>query len=111
MATATTHEHIERGLKVTWAGLLSTENGDAFHTQGNTDISIQAFGTFGTSTVNVQGSNDDGTTWANLNDTSGSAIALTGAGFAQILEIPILIRAVAAGGAGATLTVTMTMRR
>lgn len=60
------------------------------------DITVQAVGT---GTVTIEGSND-GTNWAALNTTAGEAVSLdaTANAMAVLLEHPLFIRPVVAGG-------------
>lgn len=71
--------------------------------------SIQVSGTFGGSAVVLQGSND-ATNWADLNDTSGSAISLTAAGAAEFSTAMAYIRPSISGGTSQSLTITVSAR-
>jgi hypothetical protein len=71
--------------------------------------SIQAVGTFGGGTVKLQGSND-GTNWADLNDTSGTAIGLTADGAAEFSTAMQYIRPLVTGGTGDDIDVFIALR-
>lgn len=70
------------------------------------DRTVQVSGTFGGATVTIQGSNDK-ITWFTLNDNTGAALAVTTAVLKLILENPIYVRAISAGGAGSAITVIL----
>lgn len=73
-----------------------TGSGSPGNVAGYTHINVQAAGT---GTVTLEGSND-GTNFVALNDTAGAAVSLdaTAEEMAQVLETPLLVRAVVAGG-------------
>lgn len=72
------------------------------------DITVQATGS---GTVTVEGSND-GTNWVALKDPTGAAISLAAGSnaMAVLLEHPVLIRPVVAGGT-ATITAVASANR
>ena len=72
--------------------------------------SIQVAGTMGGATVKLQGSNDN-TSWADLNDVSGTAIALTTAQTAAEFSTTMrYIRPLATGGSGDDIDVFICLR-
>lgn len=112
MSTAATFVINNDGAAVaTWASLGVGETGKAVkmgHVTGMKTFTIS--GTFGGATVSIEGSND-GTTWVPVrmaDYTAGdyetiSAIAAARSG--AIIENPLLLRAVTAGGAGTDIKV------
>ena len=77
--------------------------------RGTSEISMQVVGTFASGDVALQGSND-GTNWVDLDDLSGTVIAISAAGFQGTRDRPMQIRPEISGGGGTTaLTVTIFM--
>lgn len=87
----------------TWA-LGNADTGLAADLHRWADRTVHVVGTFGGATVTIQGSNDN-TNWLTLNDSSGAALAFTATGMKVILENPIYVRAISAGGGGTAVTV------
>jgi len=112
MSTAATFAINNDGAAVaTWASLAAGETGKAVkmgHITGMKTFTIT--GTFGGATVSIEGSND-GTTWMAVrmaDYTAGdyetvSAIAAARSG--AMIENPLLLRPVIAGGAGTDIKV------
>lgn len=61
---------------------------------------VQVAGTFDSASVAMQVSEDGGTTWTVLNDSAGTAIAITAAGGAAFEAGGALIRPSPSGGSG-----------
>jgi hypothetical protein len=74
------------------------------------DRSIQVSGTIGGTTITVQGSND-ASAFSALRNVLGSAISITAADLVSVLEACRYIKPVRAGGASASITVTIFARR
>lgn len=97
---------------LTWAGLLQTDNGNAYEVLDYNDLCIQFFGTAGAAlALKFQGSND-GTNWEDLTDLQGNAISKTGAAIEQVSEAPRYVRPLVTGGDGTTnMTAVLVARR
>jgi hypothetical protein len=80
--------------------LASGDTGKGVAMADYPDRTVQAVGA---GTVTIEGSNDL-TNWTALNDTTGTAISITGGAFAVILENPLYIRPKATSAA-ATVTI------
>lgn len=95
-----------------WA--LTTANPDGAPIQAPewADRTWQATGTFGGATVAFQGSNDN-VTWFSLTNAAGAAaVALTAAGGASTVELPLYVRPnLTTVGSGAAISVTLLARR
>lgn len=86
-----------------WA-LGNADTGNAVDMHRWADRTVQVLGTFGGATVTIQGSNDN-TNWVTLNDSGSTALTFTAAGMKLILENPIYVRAISAGGTASAITV------
>ena len=87
---------------VTWETLTSSDAAGASWPQPGTSAAIAAVqftGTFDSATAILQGSND-GSTWVTLNDTLGTAISFTAAGYAEVSTALAYIRPSTSGGSG-----------
>lgn len=95
-----------------WALLTASPDGSPVQFAQWADRTWQATGSFGGATLTFQGSND-GTNWFTLtNAAGGAAAALTAAGGLATIELPLYVRPnLTVVGAGATVTVTLLMRR
>ncbi len=106
-------EHIgDRSVVVaTWSGLLNTDDGAPIMLPQWPDRTVQVTGTFGTGgTVLIEGSND-GTTYNTINDTAGSALSFSAAGFKVCNEVPLYLRPRVSAGDGTTsLKVAIVLR-
>jgi len=98
--------------KIVW--VLTNTNADGAvldkHWADYADRTVSVDGTFGGASVAIQGS-ADGSSWASLTDHSGTDIAMSAAASVVISEIPLKTRPLLSGGAGATINVTMVLRR
>ena len=107
MATGVEVSFPDAGVLVaTWAALTDGEAGDWVDAGRFSDFAIQVSGTLGGATVNIQGSVDK-VVAANLNNPQGSAIALTAAGVAQILENMRYVRPNVVGGTSSDIKVLL----
>ena len=87
---------------VTWETLTSSNAAGSAYEPGRTRAAIAAVqftGTFDSATAVLQGSND-GSTWVTLNDTLGTAISFTAAGYAEVSTALAYIRPSTSGGSG-----------
>jgi hypothetical protein len=76
------------------------------------DRSVQMAGTFGGASVRIEGSNvDPPSQYFTLDDPQGGDLALTAAGGKAVTEVPQWTRPFLTGGAGSSVTVSMTARR
>ncbi|MCA3220000.1 MAG: hypothetical protein ING59_15895 [Burkholderiales bacterium] len=76
------------------------------------DRSVQMAGTFGGASVRVEGTNvDPASAYFTLDDPQGADLALTAAGGKAVTEVPQWTRPFLTGGAGSSVTVSMTCRR
>ncbi len=89
-------------IEVLWEALTTTDPSGSGVLLGKTpDITVQVFGNFsGSASVAIEGSNDGGTTWTKCNDITGSAIAITAAAMALVVESPKLMRPTMSAGDG-----------
>jgi hypothetical protein len=92
-----------------WDTLANGDVGEAYDSARYSDKTVQVFGTFGGATVTLQGSSDPrvetdlaNAIWVTLTDTTETALALTSAGGASILQNYRWIRPSVAGGGGTT---------
>ena len=101
------HGHI-----IGWGTLGNGDSGTPLQMIGSADRSVQVEGTFGAGgTVLIEGSND-GIIYRLLRDPSGTALSITSAGIAAILEISAFIRPrVSAGDVSTAIDVTLLVRR
>lgn len=77
-----------------------------------TDGSVQIEGTIGGATTTIKGTNEaTPTNWEIITDPQGNDIVKTTADLEQMTEIAYWLRPEVTGGAGAAITVTMTLRR
>lgn len=92
--------------------LTASPDGAPFEMLEKSEVCMQATGTFGGATITMQGSND-GTNYFTLANVAGStAASLTAAGGMQVIERPRFIRPnLTVVGAGATIVVTLLLRR
>lgn len=97
---------------ISWANMKNGDVGDVVELPEYHDRSVQVVGTFGAAgNVRVEGSND-GTNFAVLHDPSSTALNITTASIAGILEATRQVRPEITAGDGTTsLTVTMFLRR
>lgn len=87
---------------VTWETLTSANAAGTVYESDGLRMAVatfQAFGTFDGATLVLQGSND-GTNFVTLNDTSGTAISLTAAGYAEVSTAFAYVRPSTSGGGG-----------
>jgi len=100
---------------ILWEGLSETNaDGQPFVFSGwYPDKCMQVVGSFGTSgSVTMQGTNMVSTpTYAALNDIADDPIALTAAGFEQILECPYAVRPYITAGTSVDLDVYLIVRK
>jgi hypothetical protein len=99
---------------IQWAGLLNTDTGAPFIAPYPLEKTIQVKGTFGAGgNCRIEGTNDVTTpTWAALNDAFGTALNITAAKVATVLEGTYQIRPNITAGDGTTsLTVTLILIR
>jgi hypothetical protein len=114
--TPTSTEEVGNGdgslIFYSWALTSTNTDGAPIKSAEWADRTWQAQGTWGGATLAFEGSND-GSTWFSMsNAASGSAIALTANGGATTIEVPLYVRPnLTTAGAGATITVTLLMRR
>lgn len=74
------------------------------------DRTVCFFGTWGTATAALEGG--DGTTYVALTDPQGNPISKTADGIEAVTEVPEFVRPrLSTVGSGATVTVTMVLRR
>lgn len=88
--------------EITWETLTSSNAAGSAYEPERTRAAIAAVqftGTFDSATAVLQGSND-GTNWVTLNDTLGSAISFTSAGYAELSTALAYIRPSTSGGSG-----------
>ena len=99
--------------RVTWTGIHQNDVCVAVSLPQWPDRTVQMYGTIGAggTTVRMKGSND-GTVFGDINDTGGTAIAMTAAGLKVCNEVPLWIKPdTAATGDGTTnLNVIIVMR-
>lgn len=88
-----------------WDALAAGDVGSPVNMADFPHKTVQAIGD--ATSVALQGSND-GTTWTALNDSAGTAIALTTGTFAVVLEAPLYIRPSATGGTSTKVIVVGT---
>lgn len=74
------------------------------------DRCAQVYGNFGGGTVTIAGSSD-GVNYSTLHDPQGNQISMASSGFVQLLEIPLYTKPVLNGGAGVSLSVSITLRK
>lgn len=112
MATSViTHTDKESVRKIVWTLTTADPNGAYVRFNEFRDRCVAFTGTFGAATYKLMGSND-GTNDFMLNDPTGTDITGTAAGMFQVMESPIFVRPVlSAVGAGATITVIMSLAR
>jgi len=97
---------------LTWALVTATPDGSPFEMLEKSECCMQATGTFGGATITWQGSNDNTNWFTCSNAAGGTAVSLTAAGGAQIIERPRYMRPnLTVVGSGATITVTAMLRR
>lgn len=93
---------IGAAVRITWSGLLTTDNGDAIDYAPYLNKTFHVFGTFGGASVTIQGSND-GTNWGPLNDATNAVLSLTSVKpIRRSDDIPQFVRPVVVGGDGTT---------
>lgn len=98
--------------KVTWALTSANADGAPLGPQfaEYADRTVYVLGTWGGATAVIQGG--DGSTWLSLTDPQGNAISKSADAIEVVTEMPEYTRPyLSTPGAGATLTVTMIMRR
>lgn len=95
-----------------WETVTESDTATAVLSGGTRPVagSVQMVGTWGGATGVLQGSNDGGTTWADLNDTTGTAISLTADGYAEFTSAAIHLRVSFSGGTGQDLDVHLSLR-
>jgi hypothetical protein len=102
----------EQAWLVTWAALANGDSGAPVELVGHADRSVQVEGTFGAGgSCRIQGSNDS-TNYRVLHDPAGTALNITAASCAQVLEQTRKMQPLVTAGDGTTsLTVSMLLRR
>jgi hypothetical protein len=96
-------------MRAVWSGILQSDTCSELVAPQYPSKTIQVSGTFGAGgTIQPHGSNTSGGSFAQLNDPSGAAIALTNTAVEIIGENPLAVKPVLSGGDGTTsLTVTI----
>jgi len=92
-----------------WETLTENDTGEEVELPEHADLCVQITGDFGGGSVTFEGSND-GSTWAGLNDPTGTAISLSAAGMAQVLEKPRFVRPGVPGGTSVDVDVYLYAR-
>lgn len=101
----------KRLMRVTWTGLLNTDDGDPVQVGQYQSKTVQVIGTFGAAgNARIAGSLD-GTTFAALNSPASAALDITAAKVLGVLENAVLIKPQITAGDGTTnLTVVLLAR-
>lgn len=99
-----TQQIVANGLAhvMTWAGLVSGDDGVPYEFGQFRDRSVQADGNFGGATLVIEGSND-GVSYTTLRNAFGDPLAFTSPGLQSVLEPVRFIRPRVVGGASAAI--------
>ena len=100
-------------MRIEWPNMATGDTGQPVDWAGHADRSVQVKGTFGGASVAIEGSNDADppTNWNVLTDPQGTALNMAAASIEMITEDTCWVRPNITGGAGATITVQMLLRR
>ena len=96
---------------VTWLAVTESDTFEAYSLKESVfEISVHVAGTFGGATITMQGGNDS-STFVALTQIGGSAAAATAADIFSVLDRPLDIKPVAAGGSSQSSNVYMLVRK